>query len=116
MTKEVNVFSLRKQSCDMDDQTFVNFIENLTSEHSEEFELEAECELELKSEDFNLDQIIGSAVNWALSPISLNQKPINLTPLSTESSPPLKLKAFSKHLKYIYLGEKRYFWSLSNLI
>jgi len=40
----------------LDDQTFeVNFIENLTSEHSEELELEADCEIELESEDFNLD-------------------------------------------------------------
>jgi len=43
----------------MDDQTFeVNLIENLTSEHSEEIELETECEFELEYEDFNLDQII----------------------------------------------------------
>ena len=46
MAKEVNVFNLGKQPYDMDDQTFeVNFIENLTNEHSEELELEARCKV-----------------------------------------------------------------------
>ena len=41
MTREVNVFILGKQPCDVEDQTFeVNLIENLTSEHREELELE----------------------------------------------------------------------------
>jgi len=45
MTKEVNVFNLGKQTCDMDDQSFEeNLIENLISEHSKEIELEADCE------------------------------------------------------------------------
>jgi len=67
MTKEVNVFNLGKH---MDDQTFkVNYIENLTSEHGEETELDTECEFELEYEDFNLDQIVESIVDWALSPI-----------------------------------------------
>jgi len=40
----------------MNDQTFeVYLIENLTSEHSEKIELEAECEFKLESEDFNLE-------------------------------------------------------------
>ena len=57
----------------MDDQTFeVNPIENMTSEHSEKIELETECEFELESEDFNLDQIVDSTVNCASNPISLN--------------------------------------------
>jgi len=35
MTKEVNIFNLRKQPHDVDDQTFeVNLIENLTSDRS----------------------------------------------------------------------------------
>ena len=56
MTKEVNVFNLGKQPRDLEDQTFkVNYIENLTSEHKE---LENEFELE----DFNLDEIVDSAV------------------------------------------------------
>jgi len=41
----------------------VNLIENLTSEHNEEIELETECEFELESEDFNLDHIVKSVVN-----------------------------------------------------
>jgi len=73
MTKKVNVFNLEKQPEDMDDQTFeVNLIENLTSEHSEELELEAEYEFELKSANFNMDQIVDYTVNWASSLISLN--------------------------------------------
>ena len=41
MTREVNVFKLGKQPRDIEDQTFeVNVIENLTSEHREELELE----------------------------------------------------------------------------
>ena len=31
-------------------------------------EIETEVEFDLKSEDFNLNQIIDSAVNWASSP------------------------------------------------
>jgi len=63
ITKEVNVFNLEKQHRDLEDQTFeVNYIENLTSEHEE---LENEFELE----DFNLDEIIDSAVDWASNPI-----------------------------------------------
>ena len=61
MTKEVNVFNLGKHSYDMDDQPFeVNLIENVTSEHREEIELEAKCYTE--SEDFNLDEIVNSTI------------------------------------------------------
>ena len=64
MTREVNVFNLGKQPVDVEDQTFkVNLIENLTSEHREKLELEAECDFELESDDFNLDQVVESAVN-----------------------------------------------------
>ena len=50
MTKEVNVFNLGRQPRDLDDQFFeTNLIENLTSEHSKEIDLEAECEFELES-------------------------------------------------------------------
>ena len=56
MTKEVNIFNLRKQPRDMDDQTFeVNSNENLTSEHEESMEIETESEFDMESEDFNLD-------------------------------------------------------------
>ena len=45
MTKEVYVFNLGEQLYDVNDQSFeVNLIENLTSEHSEKKELEAECD------------------------------------------------------------------------
>ena len=66
MTREVNVFNLGKQPRDIEDQIFeVNLIENLTSEHREELELKTECEFGLESDDFNLDQVVESAVNWA---------------------------------------------------
>ena len=90
MTGEVNVFNLGNQPRDVEDQTFeVNLIENLASEHKEELELETDCDLELESEDFNLDQIVESAVNWASNPISPNMEPINLTSSSSEPSPSL---------------------------
>jgi len=45
MTREVNIFNLGKQPRDVENQTFeVNLIENLTSEHREELELETECD------------------------------------------------------------------------
>ena len=63
MTKEVNIFYLRKQPRDSEDQTFeVNLIEGLTSEHGEEQKYEPGYEFELESDDFNLDQIIDSAI------------------------------------------------------
>ena len=50
----------------MDDQTFkVNSIKILASEHEESIKADTESEFNLESEDFNLDQIIESAVNWA---------------------------------------------------
>ena len=59
MTREVNVFNLEKQPCDVEDQIFeVNLIENLTSEHREELELETECDFGLESDDFNLDRLL----------------------------------------------------------
>ena len=71
MTREVNVFNLGKQSRDVEDQTFeVNLIENLTSEHREELELETECDFGLESDDYNLDHVVESDVNWASNPIS----------------------------------------------
>ena len=81
----------------------------MTSEHREELELETVCDLELKSEDFNLDQIVESDVNWASNPISLNVEPINLTPPFSEPSSSLELKALPAHLKYVYLGEQETF-------
>ena len=66
MTKEVNVFHLRKQPRDLDNESFeVNLIEGLTSEHDMEIEYESDREFELEFDDFNLDQIIESTVEWA---------------------------------------------------
>ena len=93
MTKEVKVFNLEKQHRDMDDKTFeVNFIENLTSEHEEDKELDIESKFDLESEDFYLDQITDSAMDLA----SKSNVPIPKTepqiPPSNEFTP-LKLKA-----------------------
>ena len=101
----------------MEDQTFeVNVIENMTSEHREELKLktESEFELELETEsefkldsiDFDLDQIVESAVNWASSPSSPNLEPTKLTPPSIEPFPSIELKVLPKHLKYVYLDKQ----------
>ena len=104
MTREVNVFNLENQPRDIEDQIFeVNLIKNLTSEHREELELETDCDFELEFEDFNLNQIVKSAVNCASNPISPNVKLISLTPF-IKPFLSLELKAFPTHLKYIYLG------------
>ena len=59
MIKEVNICNLEKYPYDMDDPPFdVNLIEDLTSEHSEEIKLEAECDAELESKDYKLDEIV----------------------------------------------------------
>ena len=81
----------------------------MTSEHREELELKTDCDLKLESEDFNLDQIIESDVNWASNPISPNVEPINLTLPFSEPSSFLELKALLAHLKYVYLGEQETF-------
>ena len=72
-------------------------------------ELEIECDFGLKSNDFNLDQVIESAVNWASNPISSNMEPTNLTHPSSELSPSSELKSLPAHLKYVYLGEQETF-------
>ena len=78
----------------------------MTSEHNEEIKLQAECDAEVESEDFKLDEIVNSTIEWASSPSSLASKPTSLTPLFIESSPSLELKALPKHLKYTYLSEQ----------
>ena len=101
MTREVNVFNLRKQPRDIEDKTFeVNLIENFTSEHGEEMELETECEFGLQSDDFNLDQVVDSAVNWASNPISPTLEPTDLISPTSEPSSSLELKTLPAHLKY----------------
>ena len=108
MTKEVNIFHLGKQPRDLDDQSFkVNLIEELTSEHEEEMEYEFDNEFDLESDDFNLDQIIKSTVEWATNatpiiPLQEEQPLIDHTPYA-------ELKVLPSHLKYQYLGEKKAF-------
>ena len=107
MTKKVNVFNLEKHPYDMGDSPFeINLIEDLTSEHSKEIKLEAECDDECEYEDFKLDEIVNFTIEWASSPSSLNPEPTSLTPLSIESFSSLELKALPKHLKYAYLSEQ----------
>ena len=106
MTNEVNVFNLERQHRDVNYQTFeVNSIENLTSEHEESMEIESEAEFDLEAEDFNLDQIVDSAVDWA-SPSVPQHRIENPEIASNEATPSLELKALLEHLKYAYLGER----------
>jgi len=108
MTKEVNVFHLRKQARDFNDQTFkVNLIEGLTSEHEEEQEYESEHEFELESDNFNLDQIVESAVEWATNATPIN--PFQKEQPPTEQIPSSELKDLPSKRKYKYLGEKKDF-------
>ena len=101
MTKEVNVFNLGRQPRDVNDQTFeVNSIENLMSEHEESMEKETEAEFDLESEDFNLDQIIDSAVDWASSQSVPHHRTESSEIVSNEATPSLELKALPEHLKY----------------
>ena len=58
----------------------------------------------MESDDFNLDQIVDSAVEWATSATLLSLEPIDLP--WTEQYPFSELKALPNHLKYVYLGEK----------
>jgi len=77
----------------MNDQTFeINSIENLMREHEEIMEIDTESDIDLESEDFNLDQIIDSAMDWASSPSVPDPKTkIPILP-SNESTPSLELK------------------------
>ena len=67
-------------------------------------EIETEVEFDLESEDFNLDQIVDSAVDWASS-LSVPHHRIESPDITfNEATPSLELKALPKHLKYAYLG------------
>ena len=95
MTKEVNVFHLGKQPRDLDDRSFeVNFIEGLTSEHEEE--LEYDHEFDLKSDDFNLDQIVESTVEWATNATPII--PLQEEPPLIDHIPSSELKVLPSHL------------------
>jgi len=68
--------------------------------------MEIESEFDLDSEDFNLDQIIDSAVDWASSPSVPHHRTEIPDITSNESTPSLELKALPEHLKYAYLGRR----------
>ena len=82
----------------MDDQSFeVNVIEGLTSEHEENLEYKSDHEFDLASDDFNLDQIVDSTVEWSTNAapnISLQEE----QPLMDHTLPSV-LKALPSHLK-----------------
>ena len=89
ITKEVNIFNLGRQPRDINDQTFeVNSIENLTSEHEESIEMNTESEFDLESKNFNLDQIIDSAVDWVSSPSVPHHRTEIPDITSNEATPP----------------------------
>ena len=67
-------------------------------------EIETEAEFDLEFEDFNLDQIVDSVVDWA-SGLNVPYQRIESPDItSTEATPFLELKALPEHLKYAYLG------------
>jgi len=69
----------------------------LTTEHEE-----LKNKFELK--DFNLDEIVDSAVDWASNPI-VSTPETEFTNPSSESFPSLELKVLPEHLKYAYFDE-----------
>jgi len=79
-------------------------LKNLTSEHEESIEMETKSEFDMESEDFNLDQIINSAVDWTSSPNVPHHRTKILDITSNELTPSLELKTLPEHLKYAYLG------------
>ena len=68
--------------------------------------MKTRSEFNLESEDFNIDQIIDSAVDWASSPSIPYHKTEISDITSNESTPSLELKALPEYLKYAYLGER----------
>jgi len=102
MTKEVNVFHLGKQPRDLDDQSFeVNLIEGLTSEHEKELEYEYDHEFDLESDDFSLNQILDSTVEWVTNATPII--PLHEEKLLIDHTPSSELKVLPSHLKYQYL-------------
>ena len=67
-------------------------------------EIETEAKFDLEFEDFKLDQIIDSAVDWASSPCVPHPKIETQDITSNKSIPSLELKALPGHLKYAYMG------------
>ena len=69
-------------------------------------EIETEAEFDLEDEEFNLDQIVDSAVDWASSPSVPYPRIESPEIASNEATPSLELKDLPEHLKYAYLGGK----------
>ena len=69
-------------------------------------EIKMVVEFDLEAEDFNLDQIVDSAVDWASSPSAPHHRIESPEIASNEAIPSLELKALPEHLKYAYLGGK----------
>jgi len=67
-------------------------------------ETETKVEFDLESEDFNVDQIVDSVVDWASSPSVPHHGNESLDIASNKATPSLELKALPTHLKYAYLG------------
>jgi len=65
----------------------------LTSKHEESMEIDTESEFDMEYEDFNLDQIINLAVDWASSQSVLHPRTKIPNLPSNESTPSLELKA-----------------------
>ena len=72
----------------------------MTSEYEESIEIDTESEFDLESEDFNLDLIVDSAVDWASSPSVPHSRTEIPDITSNESTPSLELKSLPEHLKY----------------
>ena len=69
-------------------------------------ETKTAAEFDLEAEDFNLDQIVDSAVDWASSLSVPHHRIENPEIASNEATPSLELKALPEHLKYAYQGGK----------
>ena len=79
-----------------------------------EIEYKSDREFELESDDFNLDQIIESTVEWVTNvtpilPLQEEQPTIDHVPSS-------ELKVLLSHLKYQYLGEKEAFPVINSIL
>ena len=82
-------------------------IENLTSEYEESIEMETESEFDLNSEDFNLGQIVDSAVDWASSPSVPHHRIESPDITSNEATPSLELKTYMNTLSTPIWAEEK---------
>ena len=68
---------------------------------------DSDHEFDLELDDFNLDQIIKSIVEWATNATPI--LPLQEEQPSIDHIPSSELNALPSHLKYQYLGEKEAF-------